>query len=60
MRTGWLTFDGERYCFYTSGKMTSGIWVEIGGKHYYFYPDGTLATSTTVDGYTVDADGVRK
>ena len=24
---------------------------------YYFYPDGKMAASTTVDGYSVDADG---
>ena len=60
MRTGWLDLNGERYCFYTSGKMVSGAWVKIGEKHYYFYEDGKLATNTTIDGYTVGADGARK
>jgi streptococcal pilin isopeptide linkage domain len=60
MRTGWLDLNGERYCFYVSGKMVSGAWVKIGEKHYYFYEDGKLATNTTIDGYSVGADGARK
>ena len=60
MRTGWLDLNGERYCFYVSGKMVSGAWVKIGEKHYYFYENGTLATSTTIDGYSVGTDGARR
>jgi len=59
MRTGWLGLNGERYCFYVIRKMVSGAWVEIGDKHYYFYEDGKLVTSTTIDGYSVGADGAR-
>jgi glucan-binding YG repeat protein len=40
--------------------MASGKWAQIGGKWYYFYPDGKLAVNTTIDGYTIGADGARR
>jgi len=48
--TGWLDLNGERYCFYVSGKMVSGALVKSGDKHYYLYEAGKLATNTTIDG----------
>ena len=48
------------YFFDAYGNMTSGKWFQIGGKWYYFNADGSLARSTTIDGYEVDENGVRK
>ena len=58
-RTGWMNLGESRRYFYASGKMATG-WVQIGGKHYYFQKNGNLTVSTTIDGYRVDAAGVRQ
>ena len=59
--TGWLAApQGNKYWFDDEGIMVSGKWVHINGKWYYFYENGQLALNTLVDGYEVDADGVRK
>ena len=68
MLTGWYT-DGNGDVYYlnplsdnTRGRMITG-WLQIEGKWYYFneLPDGTrgklLKSTTTPDGYIVDADG---
>ena len=60
MHTGWLDIDDTWYYFYPNGMMIAGEWAQIGGKWYYFYEDGTLAVDTTIDGYEIGADGVRK
>ena len=52
--------SNKTYYFDTYGNMVSGKWLQIDGKWYYFYADGSLARSTTVDGYEVDENGVRK
>lgn len=57
--TGWL-YDGLKwYWLDNSGRMFTGGWKQIGGKWYYFFADGSMAANTTVEGYQVDADGVR-
>ncbi|TCL59868.1 Ig-like protein group 2 [Kineothrix alysoides] len=62
--TGWQDIgsgDKKKHYFFTSdGIMISGKWLKIADKWYYFYKDGSLAVSTKVDGYEVDANGVRK
>ena len=62
--TGWKDIgangNSKTYYFTKDGLMVSGKWLEIDGKWYYFYSDGSLARSTKIDGYEVDADGVRK
>ena len=57
---GWLSDDQKWYWLDSTGKMFAGGWKQIGGKWYYFYADGSMAVNTTVDGYSVDADGVRE
>ena len=52
--------NNKRYTFDTYGNMISGKWIQIEGKWYYFNADGSLAKSTTVDGYEIDENGVRK
>lgn len=62
--TGWWDIGSEtskkRYYFNANAIMVSGKWMEIDGKWYYFYADGALAMNTTIDGYEVDENGVRK
>ena len=64
MVVGWYDMgdDGsdKTYYFNEDGVMTSDKWLEINGKWYYFYTDGSLAKSTNIHNYEVDADGVRK
>ena len=52
--------DSKRYYFTSDGIRVAGKWMQIDGKWYYFNSDGSLAKSTVIGGYAVDADGVRK
>jgi hypothetical protein len=52
--------NNRTYYFTKDGIMVSGKWLEIDGKWYYFYAAGSLARSTKIDEYEVDANGVRK
>ncbi len=62
MQTGWKQISGAWYYFNTSGTMQSG-WQQLkwsgGTDYFYFNSDGKMATSTTVGGYKVDANGAR-
>lgn len=56
MQTGWLSQSGTWYYLTESGSMKTG-WYQVSTKWYYSYSSGALAISTTVDGYTVNANG---
>ena len=56
MQTGWLNQSGTWYYLNSSGSMKTG-WYQISTKWYYSYSSGALAVNTTVDGYTVNANG---
>ena len=57
MQTGWKQSGSDWYYLDTSsGAMVTG-WKSISGKWYYFYDSGVMAYSTTIDGYTLGADG---
>ena len=56
MQTGWLSQSGTWYYLTDSGSMKTG-WYQVNTKWYYSYSSGALAASTTVDGYTVNANG---
>lgn len=58
LQTGWVQ-DAAGKWYYFSGNIRRVGWRDIGGKWYYFNTDGSLATSTTIDGYTVNENGVR-
>ena len=50
------TNKGTWYYLNNSGAMKTG-WFTVSGKWYYAYSSGALAVDTTVDGYTVNANG---
>ncbi len=56
MQTGWIRQSGTWYYLTESGSMKTG-WYQVNTKWYYSYSSGALAVSTTVDGYTVNANG---
>ncbi len=58
MAKGWAKVNNTWYYLNPNGgKMVANGWNWINGKCYYFYASGALAVSTTIDGYTVDANG---
>ena len=57
MQTGWLQDNGTWYYLEGSGAMKASQWFEVDGKWYYVDATGALAVNTTVDGYTVNANG---
>ena len=57
MKTGWVQIGADWYYFGGDGAMKTG-WQQIDGNWYYFYDSGKMAVNTTVEGYTLNADGV--
>ena len=62
MVTGWQ-YIGSKWYYMNGDGVTLGGWQQIDGKWYYLHPYhdghfGEMYASTTVDGYTIDADGV--
>lgn len=55
--TGWQTIGKYRYHFTSKGVRQTGLQT-IGGKLYYFDSKGRLQRNTTIDGYSIDANGV--
>ena len=63
MAEGWVTWGGKKYYFNPGSGEALGGWQKIKDKWYYFHNvhDGNFGymyTSTVVDGYTIDANGV--
>lgn len=57
MATGWVKDNDTWYYLDSAGAMKTG-WFTVSGKWYYAYSSGALAvTTTTPDGYTVNANG---
>jgi hypothetical protein len=54
---GWREIDGDWYYFDSNGYMKTG-WMQDGGKWYYLYNSGDMAINTTINGYTLDYNGV--
>ena len=57
MQTGWLQDNGTWYYLEASGAMKASQWFEVEGKWYHVDESGALSVNTTVDGYTVNANG---
>ena len=56
---GLQKIGGKVYYFRKSGKAVCAKWKKIDGKYYYFDKNGKMARNTVIDGYQVDASGVR-
>lgn len=41
-RTGWISYEGNKYYANKKGKLCIGKWVQIGTKRYYFAANGRL------------------
>lgn len=55
--SGWVTaLSGNRY-YYASGKRVVG-WRKIGSYYYYFRSTGIMAKNTTIEGYSIDSEGI--
>jgi long-chain acyl-CoA synthetase len=52
--------DGKTYYFDKKGLAAADQWKKINKKYYYFNEKGVLQKNTVVDGYRVDANGVRQ
>ena len=55
----WISYKEKWYYAVSGGAIAQSAWENIGGKFYHFGADGDLSVNTSVDGYQVDADGVR-
>ena len=55
----WLSYKEKWYYAVSGGAIVQSAWKNIGGKFYHFGTDGDLSVNTSVDGYQVDANGVR-
>lgn len=60
VRYGWAKDAGTSKWYYSAdgNSWVKTAWKQIGGKWYYFLSDGAMATSQTIDGYWINADGV--
>ena len=56
----WITTNKKKYYVGASGRLCVSQWIKTNGKYYYVQADGAMAVNTVVDGYTVDANGVRQ
>ena len=55
----WISYKEKWYYAVSGGAIAQSAWENIGGKFYHFGADGDLSVNTSVDGYQVDANGVR-
>ena len=55
----WISYKEKWYYAVSGGAIAQSAWENIGGKFYHFGTDGDLSVNTSVDGYQVDANGVR-
>ena len=56
----WEQVTGKWYCFDASGNMRSNQWVRnTNNEHLWYYvgSDGAMVTNTSVNGYTINANG---
>ena len=57
MKTGWAKdSDGKWYYLNSSGAMKTG-WLNDNGTWYYLNQSGAMLSNTSIDGYTLGADG---
>ncbi|WP_341273947.1 transglutaminase domain-containing protein [Clostridium butyricum] len=54
---GWFKYNNNWYYFGEDCIMKTG-WINTDGNWYYLYSNGMLATNTSIDGYSLDENGV--
>lgn len=57
MKRGWIDLNGKWYYLGQDGRMQTG-WINYGDRWYYLSSDGSMAVNTSVDGWSIGADGV--
>lgn len=55
----WVSYKNKWYYAGSDGAILTDKWESINGKDYYFNSNGDLLVNTVVDGYNVDANGVK-
>lgn len=60
MSTGWFVSEDNWYYADSDGRIQTGWIMDQPGKYYYLNEDGTMAHDTVVDGYQLDAAGLRQ
>lgn len=59
IENNWYLYNNQWYWLGADGAMYANQWLQYNNNWYYLSADGTMAVSTTTpDGYTVNADGV--
>ncbi|WP_413789232.1 YHYH domain-containing protein [Bacillus yunxiaonensis] len=53
----WKKDDNGKWYFYDKDGTKAKGWKAINGTWYYFYSNGQMAANTTIDGYTLGANG---
>lgn len=59
MRTGWQELDGAWYYLQADGSMYTGWLQTAPDRWYYLGSDGRMLKDTVVDGFRLDASGLR-
>ncbi|MDO4522706.1 MAG: C39 family peptidase, partial [Eubacteriales bacterium] len=57
--TGWVNHNKHTYYCPASGEAYKNVWKKIGGNYYYFGPSYYIRKNRWVDGYYLNADGIR-
>lgn len=60
MSVGWFAYEDNWYYADSDGRMQTGWIMDQPGKYYYLNEDGTMAHDVVVDGYQLDAAGLRQ
>lgn len=60
MSVGWFAYEDNWYYADSDGRMQTGWIMDQPGKYYYLNEDGTMARDAVVDGYQLDAAGLRQ
>lgn len=60
MSVGWFAYEDNWYYADSDGRMQTGWIMDQPGKYYYLNEDGTMAHDAVVDGYQLDAAGLRQ
>lgn len=60
MASGWFVWEDNWYYAGEDGQICTGWIMTEPGKYYYLGENGVMLADTVVDGYRLDADGLRR